>query len=120
MRNRNPHLRRTIDIDETGNHVRYLVTGPKGATQLLFMYSNVTGWFGADFGYHSPKPMYSDHESMPNCDVLGEVDCYYDGSGLRAGPYLKYHLDENHTSIFDALEDEYYLLFDPDNPHRAL
>lgn len=43
---------------------------------------------GIDIGYHSPVPIYEDHEPLNPCPVYGDVLCFYDGSSLPAGALL--------------------------------
>lgn len=103
--------------------VRYSVTGGKGAVNLTFMpdplsrmggmglCGSVDGWMAADFGVHSPKPQYSDHDPMETCELLGEIPCFYDGSTLRAEPYVKLHVAGDEAAIFEILEAEYLDVF---------
>lgn len=72
----------------------YYLAGMRGTVQFVFMsyeHAGVQREFAADLGYHSPKPMYENHEPLGNkgeCHALRrpwtDSYCYYDGSGLNA------------------------------------
>ncbi len=76
----------------------WTLTGPEGSVHVVFMRLPEIdghwrsedlfpgGWSGADFGYHSPKPLYPGHESLQEeCDLVpGGGQCYYSGSSIPA------------------------------------
>lgn len=62
-----------------------------------------------DVGYHSPKPIYEDQESMTdNCECLDGKPCYYDGSSLHAEEMYKVLVEEGSDEVWKKLE-EYYI-----------
>jgi hypothetical protein len=122
-----------------GVEIRFVVRGPKGATQFL-LYTN---WqlphvtreamdlaeihaldaidikvrflpLPADLGYHAYEPQYEGQERMGACDILTDAPngCYYDGSGLRAEGVYERLLREGDAGVWAALEDEYRSLFE--------
>lgn len=115
-----------------GVMIRFLVKGPKGATQFLLS----TGWMllhvqkecdkrilnpeyphslchplPADVGYHSPTPRYEGQPVM-DCDLIAGGKCYYDGSGLRAYDVYNRLLEQGDKGVWEALESEYRCLFE--------
>lgn len=106
-------LRRVEDDFCGGIWTRYSVTGPRGAVNLTFSEgSSITGQpWGVDFGYHSPRPFYEGQYTEDHCELLGEVRCHYDGSGLRADQYLHLFTAGDTEAIFEVLEAEYAELF---------
>lgn len=117
-----------------GVSIRFVLRGPKGATQFLLYtqwqlphvttefvarsYEPIGGdphWMErpipADLGYHSYTRQYERQRPMP-CDVLPETDhCYYDGSSLRAEPVYHRLLAEGDAGVWAALEAEYHAVF---------
>lgn len=113
-----------------GMNLRFTLIGPHGAvTWLVFMTNwvpgNVSGFgtvpaidpvslvvpilyptlgdgMAADLGFHSNEPSYRDHESM-DCDLLPAGYCYYDGSGLAAGPVLEAFLEHGPMAVWASL-----------------
>ncbi len=62
----------------------------------------------ADLGYHSPKPMYDDHNlASKECEYLDEGPCYYDGSGLNAQEIYNTLLHEGSDGVWVKLENYY-------------
>jgi hypothetical protein len=127
-----------------GVEIRFVVKGPKGATQFL-LYTNwqlphVTAgmldeqrWLSdpswaktlfmpmpADLGYHAYEPQYEGQTRMGQCDILDDAPggCFYDGSGLRAEGVFERLLREGDAGVWAALEEEYHALFD--RPERDL
>lgn len=99
-----------------GGWHRYSVTGPRGAVNLTFsepipVHPLLNRWMGVDFGYHSPRPMYEGQEPETRCELLGEVPCFYDGSGLRADQYVHLAAAGDDEAIYAVLEAEYEVLF---------
>jgi len=122
-----------------GVAIRFVVRGPKGATQFLLF----TNWqlphvtaeamamvkrgqvdaldvkvrflpLPADLGYHAYDPQYEGQERMGSCDILTDAPggCYYDGSGLRAEGVYERLLCEGDAGVWAALEEEYRQLFE--------
>ena len=111
-----------------GVSIRFLLKGPKDAIQFVIH----TNWYlpsvqaemgtrvfigetqpmGVDVGYHSHKPTYKGELVFSdNCGVTGGI-CYYDGSGLRAGQWVKdILLPKGSDGIWEAMEKEYQLRF---------
>jgi hypothetical protein len=113
-----------------GMTLRFILKGPKGATQFMFYtaqhlqhvadelyfrnrssrYNPFKG-MGADIGYHSHRPMYEGHTPMNGtCDVLGG-QCYYDGSSLQASEFEETFLREGTPAVWKMLEERYHSLF---------
>lgn len=71
--------------------VAYYCMGPQGATQLVLRVrvgdakhdSDQPVW-AVDLGYHAPEAQYEGHHHMPECHLLQQGHCYYDGSTLNA------------------------------------
>lgn len=61
----------------------------------------------ADLGCHSLVPQYEGHSSIPNCKILDNKDCYYDGSTLNAEPVFETLIAEGSDGVWKELE-EYY------------
>jgi len=122
---RNPDPTKNYGIH--GMQIRFVVKGELGATQFLLY----TDWFpeqvqkehfdsgygfpffqlqpmGADVGYHSPTPFYSDQYKTEECPYLDGKTCYYDGSGLRAEELTKKFLEFGDDVVWDELE-QYYI-----------
>lgn len=113
-----------------GLTLRYILKGPKGATQFVFYtcqhqkhvadelvrqdntrFNRFHG-MGADVGCHSPVPMYEGQTPMKGkCDVLGGT-CYYDGSSLQASEFEDEFLREGEPAVWRLLEDRYHLWLD--------
>jgi hypothetical protein len=130
---RNPDPTKNYGIH--GVEIRFVLRGPKGATQFLLStnwqlphvtkeflqrpYDAIGGdphWMErpmpADLGYHSYTPQY-DGQPQRKCDVLPETDhCYYDGSTLMAEPVYHRLLAEGDAGVWSALEAHYHRLFD--------
>lgn len=119
------------DPDPTKNYgihgmsIRFVLKGPKGATQFLVYTSmhlphvhdelQLKGLdlkpMGADIGYHSYVPQYEGQTSMKDCDILG-CDCYYDGSSLRADEFMPTFLSGGDKVVWTMLEEEYESRFE--------
>lgn len=101
-------------VDHVHGWVRYSVTGPRGAVNLTFgppddRHPLLNRWSGVDFGYHSPRAMYEGQEPMEGaCELLGEVECYYDGSGLAAERYVHLAAAGDADAIYAVLEADYF------------
>lgn len=122
-----------------GMDVRFILKGPHGAVQFVFnLLSFVPGntdiidlvrptgpavaivpvttpSFGdampVDLGYHSPRELYGGQLSPGDCELLDGARCYYDGSGLNAGPVLAAFLLHGPMAIWAALGDYYAVIF---------
>ncbi len=107
-----------------GVYLQFVLKGEKGATQFVLF----TGWYlpetkcdlrdplPADLGYHSPVPQYEGQPHDKECNILGEGGCYYDGSALNARPVFERLLREGSEGVWDALEKEYRLQFECEEP----
>ena len=69
--------------------------------------------YAQDLGYHSPKPRYEGQEEYGHmeCHLLPEGYCYYDGSGLNAGPVLGAFLEHGPMAVWATLARYYGELF---------
>lgn len=126
-----------------GMTLRFILKGPDGATQFVMYATNwvpgrVTSigdieasepvslvhvgrhglgdGMAADLGYHSPKPQWEGQEQYgrDDCNVLPGGTCYYDGSGLNAGPVLEAFLSHGPHAVWVALARFYAELFGAD------
>lgn len=117
-------IRRVDNILGGGTWHRYSVTGPRGAVNLTFG-EPIPGstvldkWFGVDFGYHSPRPFYEGQTHEDHCELLGEVRCFYDGSGMRAELYAHLAAAGDEEAIYAVLEAEYEVLFGAAHTHEV-
>lgn len=118
----------------------------RGYTPPIPFMASTPGWMGYDVGYHSPEPMFQDHEPLEDFGVCPALPphlrgsrCYYDGSALASERVLWRLLDaggipwtddelrteEGHRifedGVRDYLADYYHVVFyeDYDGPHRA-
>ena len=75
------------------------------------------GITGFDVGYHAPSPQYDGQPSM-DCDIMGEGQCYYDGSGLQAGEWVEEIFSEKDPEpiIWEKLEAYYRGRFEEATP----
>ncbi len=64
-----------------------------------------------DLGYHSPKPIYEGQDGRDDCHLLPGGTCYYDGSGLNAGPVLEAFLSYGPGAVWAALARYYQELW---------
>lgn len=113
-----------------GMTLRFILKGPKGATQFIFYTGqhlkhvadelaakqngsrfNRFHGMGADIGYHAYTPQYEGQTPMEKCDILG-CDCYYDGSSLRAREFEDEFLQRGEEAVWPMLEDEYRRRFE--------
>ena len=107
-----------------GMEIKWLLRGPRGATQFLMYTDWVPGQkdrnprvadmfpMAADLGYHARVPQYEGAEEWglhERCEYL-TGRCYYDGSGLQAQPVLDRFIRDGEQAIWDALEDRYAAL----------
>jgi hypothetical protein len=58
---------------------------------LPVLFPNIDDIMAIDLGYHWPTPTYEGQTEygQMECDLLPGGKCYYDGSGLNAGPVLE-------------------------------
>lgn len=136
-------LRHWVDIEPAVDRgyvrMRFLVAGPflpdgrEGAIQFLIN----TGWLTdrlldevenrpgrdlwvykpnqIDLGYHSPIPMYKEHEPLlQTCDVLAGQPCYYDGSGLNGEKPWKILREEGDQALWEFLDNYWHYVFRSD------
>lgn len=109
------------EIWEETSRCAWLLIGPHGAVQFVFMsFNNETAFpqtelteVAVDVGFHSAVPIeYAD--TQRECDVVpGSEVCYYDGSGLEAQLWMRewhlVHFDENW--MWDNLYKKYRCVF---------
>jgi len=97
-----------------GEPKRYVLIGDKGAIQFLYIEANEYCCAKAlDLGYHSPCPVYSDHEPVANdCKFVKGGVCYYDGSTLAAERPLEILLQFGEDLLWKFLELRYHAQFD--------
>ena len=78
-------------------------------------HANVDDIMAVDLGYHSPKPRWEGQEDYGrmDCDLLPGGECYYDGSGLNAGPVLERFINEGPGAVWSELVDYYHSVFSP-------
>jgi hypothetical protein len=120
-----------------GVDMRWYVRGPLGAVQFVvhtnWMLEDVRvgshGWdidirkshhhgdlfcapLPADLGYHSRTPMHEGQVSMDDCDLIGGVPCFYDGSGLNAAGVFALLVMEGSEAVWERLERYYRSTFE--------
>lgn len=113
------------DHGQHGMTVRFLMQGPLGAVQFVFyLLDMVPGNFefgnskpngvrsimSVDLGYHSPVPIYENQRQM-DCDFILGGRCYYDGSGLDAGPVLEAFAEHGPHAVWAELARMYQGVF---------
>lgn len=80
-------------------------TNPEALTVLRVLLSPLA----LDLGYHSPIPMYEDHEAVSDdCEFLNRKPCYYDGSGYSAMLMLQEMIDKGDVEAMWKRMEEYY------------
>jgi hypothetical protein len=111
-----------------GMTLRFVLIGQHGATQWVVHlpylvpgnvnnlgnvpvtgHHHIDALYSVDLGYHWHAPQYEDQRSM-ECALLPGGECYYDGSGLRAGDLVGPFLSHGPAAIWSALEHEYHVL----------
>lgn len=75
--------------------------------------SRIGDVYPVDLGFHSPKPTYEGQENYgrDDCHILPGGTCYYDGSGLNAGPVLQAFLSYGPMAVWSALARYYQELW---------
>lgn len=110
--------------------IRFMLLGPKGATQFVYStaqyqkhvadefwneprrkYNPFTG-MAFDIGYHSPVAQYERQKSR-ECDLLPEGKCFYDGSSLQASEFEERFLQDGEEAVWPMLRERYNELFEP-------
>jgi hypothetical protein len=109
-----------------GMNLRFILAGEEGAVQFL-MYTGdwvpgaindighldrsrrLHGPMAADLGHHWLRPVWEGEESQDNCEYLMGAPCFYDGSGLNAGPVLARFFKDGADGVWAELEDYYRL-----------
>ncbi len=113
--------RRELGHGVHGVDLRMVLKGKLGAVQFVLFTNwhlksvDTTTWddrlekpLPADLGYHSPKPMFDDHELCHDkCEYL-DGPCYYDGSTLNAERVFNVLLEKGSDGVWKLLE-EYYI-----------
>lgn len=105
-----------------GMQLRFVLQGEEGAVQFLMYTDWVPGsvssigdvnsggkTMAADLGCHWIRPWYVGQERMTegDCDYLPGGPCYYDGSGLNAGPVMALFFEQGPEAMWERLEQEY-------------
>jgi hypothetical protein len=62
----------------------------------------------ADRGYHWRTPRYEGQTPQDNCEYLGGMPCYYDGSGLNAENTYELLLQGGSDDVWKDLEEFYH------------
>lgn len=93
-----------------------IVYGDAPASEPISMvpaHPRIDDTMATDLGYHSPKPMWEGQEDYgrDDCHLLPGGTCYYDGSGLNAGPVLEAFLSYGPMAVWAALSRYYQELF---------
>lgn len=122
-----------------GMELAFILIGPLGAVQWRCVMSNwfpgnidtigtipstepvslvpanvrIGDTYAQDLGYHSPKPLWDGQEeyARDDCHLLPGGTCYYDGSGLNAGPVLEAFLSYGPMAVWAALGRYYQETF---------
>ena len=102
-----------------GMGIRFLLRGPKGATQFLMncgwvpgekMPASLAEHFpsGSYLGYHARRPQYEGaSDGSRACEWLGGGTCYYDGSGVAADDVLTAFIAEGEPAVWRTLREWY-------------
>ena len=107
-----------------GMDMKFLLGAEEGVVQFLFFASDLLpgslsnlgstkdgvakhGVMAADLGHHWTRPTWEGEERNGPCDYLHGADCFYDGSGLNAGPVLERFLREGMDAVWQELEAYY-------------
>lgn len=124
--------------------IRYVLVGPKGATQFVYWrYTGASaerqkgyeakfgpdegdgpdddgGWlYAVDLGFHSRAPlMYQSEDRGQECEYVGR--CWYDGSGLNAKPVLSLLRSQGPEAVWHRLEDYYERVFDTPDDEKTV
>lgn len=106
-----------------GMDLRFILIGPRGATQLV-IYTNwhlphVSSEFEAqsnttmllpmpaDLGYHAHEAQYEGQlVASDDCDYIGGP-CFYDGSRLNADAVFERFVAEGEAVVWEMLTEEY-------------
>lgn len=107
-----------------GMNLRFLLIAEEGAVQFLMYASdwlpgsvdfgstkdgmNLVGTMAADLGHHWTRPVYEGQEAQGACEYLHGATCFYDGSGLNAGPVMDRFFREGLDAVWDSLEDYHH------------
>jgi len=118
---RNPDPSKNYGIH--GMNLRFVLIGPKGATQFL-VYTNwmlpqnrkdeemVKAYLleplPADIGYHAHVPQYEDQKPFTDhCEYLDDQLCYYDGSSLQSKVVFDRFVEFGEEVVWDELHKRY-------------
>ena len=64
------------------------------------------GVMATDLGHHWTRPTYEgEYVGQEACEFLHGASCFYDGSGLNAGPVLDRFLREGLDAVWESLEE---------------
>ncbi len=120
--------RRHLDPEKNygihGMNLRFILSGPKGATQFLIytnwmLLENRKRWdeqvdaylcqpMPADVGYHAYTPQYDGQELIsPSCECLDGKPCYYDGSGMNAEALFDEFVANGEDAVWAWLKEKY-------------
>lgn len=109
-----------------GMRLRFLLGTEEGVVQFLMSASDwmpgsldeigstriddavkLFGAQAADLGHHWTRPVWDGEESNGPCEYLHGAECFYDGSGLNAGPVMARFFREGLDAVWQELEDYY-------------
>lgn len=104
-----------------GMNLRFLLGTEEGVVQFLMVASDWLpgsldfgstkdgvakhGVMAADLGHHWTRPTYESQDGGDACEYLHGARCFYDGSGLNAGPVLERFLREGLDGVWQELEE---------------
>lgn len=120
-------MRRVIVTAEGSAMTWHVLVGPHGAVQFAYLElhpkaSEIMGgqdMMGADVGYHAYEPRYEGQVAM-DCEwLVGQRQCFYDGSGLAAEDWLREWRATglNASWVWDKLLDLYRHTFESEVSH---
>jgi hypothetical protein len=126
------HTDPSKDYGVHGMDLRFVLIGPKGATQFLCYTGlhlphvreelfrkrrgekyDLGAPMGADIGYHAREPQYEGQSVIQDdCPYVGGP-CYYGGSGLAAEEFMPTFLAEGDDAVWTMLRERYDDVFGP-------
>jgi hypothetical protein len=120
-----PTCQRTMGGGRHGRHgmqLRFLLGAEEGVVQFLMYASDwlpgsvdqmgyvsdalpKVGAMAADLGHHWMRPVYEGESGGDPCNYLHGAPCFYDGSGLNAGPIMDRFFREGLDAVWQELEE---------------
>lgn len=95
-----------------GREHRFILIGPLGAVQFVYMTTLDGKDLAVDLGYHSRTPRYEDQSiTRPSCPYLNDEPCYYDGSSLNADTPLRIYRHDGEEALWSYLNNYYNEVF---------